>query len=94
MFSWRLPGTAKLLITVRTASLDQFKNELAALDACVTRAGQALACRYTSSQEFEAEIIRLRRAEGAFNPPHLAWMRVVLAATAAASAALLLAMFL
>lgn len=34
----------------------------------VQRAGAALACAYSSSDEFEAAIIRARREAGAFGP--------------------------
>jgi hypothetical protein len=37
-----------------------------ALDA--QRAGLALACAFSSSDEFEAEVIRARREAGAFGP--------------------------
>jgi hypothetical protein len=32
------------------------------------RAGSALACAFSSSDEFEAAVIRARRAEGAYGP--------------------------
>ena len=37
-----------------------------ALEACATRAGFALGCAYSSSDEYEAEVIRSRRAAGAY----------------------------
>jgi hypothetical protein len=37
-----------------------------ALEACATRAGFALGCAYSSSDEYEADIIRSRRAAGAY----------------------------
>ena len=37
-----------------------------ALEACATRAGFALGCAYSSSDEYEADVIRSRRAEGAY----------------------------
>ncbi|MDQ2955146.1 MAG: hypothetical protein M3R18_09500 [Pseudomonadota bacterium] len=38
------------------------------LEACARSAGQALACPFSSSDEFEASIITARRAEGAYGP--------------------------
>ena len=38
-----------------------------ALEACATRAGFALGCAYSSSDEYEADVIRSRRAAGAYN---------------------------
>ena len=40
-----------------------------ALESC---AGLALACAYSSSEEFEAEVIQVRRAAGAYGAP-VAW---------------------
>lgn len=37
-----------------------------ALESCATRAGFALGCAYSSSDEYEAEVIRRRRAAGAY----------------------------
>ena len=37
-----------------------------ALESC---AGLALACAYSSSEEFEAEVIQVRRAAGAYAAP-------------------------
>ena len=44
------------------------KADLLALEANVERAGTALACPFTSSAEFEAAIVRARRAAGAYGP--------------------------
>lgn len=56
-----------------------------ALRAAAERAGTALACLFSSSDEFEAAVIRVRRAEGAYAPPRrhrFTWLRAF-AATAA-----------
>ena len=37
-----------------------------ALEACAARAGFALGCAYSSSDEYEADVIRSRRATGAY----------------------------
>jgi hypothetical protein len=39
-----------------------------ALQAQAVRAGCALACAYSSSDEFEAAVIRARRAAGVYRP--------------------------
>lgn len=71
------------------ASIGQFKNDLAALEACVARAGQALGCNYAGSDEFEADVVRMRRASRALDGHHIIGMRLVLGATAMASLAAL-----
>jgi hypothetical protein len=43
-------------------------SDVLALQAHVARAGCALACVYSSSAEFEAAVIRARRAAGAYRP--------------------------
>lgn len=40
--------------------------DLAALRAAAERAGTALACLFSTSDEFEAEVVRVRREQGAF----------------------------
>ena len=56
-----------------------------ALQAC---AGLALACTYSSSDEYEAELIRARRSAGAYGPRR---HRLLVLAIAAAVVAALLA---
>jgi hypothetical protein len=58
-----------------------------ALEAHVARAGLALACAYSSSAEYEAELIATRRAAGAYGGKR---QRHVLYAAAAATLALIL----
>jgi hypothetical protein len=53
---------------MRARSLSRTESDLAALRASADRAGVALACVFASSEEYEAEIIRERRASGAFRP--------------------------
>jgi hypothetical protein len=57
-----------------------------ALDADVAQAGCALACPYSSADEFEAAVIRARRAAGVYGPKR---RRRQLAAGAAGAGALL-----
>ncbi len=69
---------------------NRVQRDLGALEASVDRAGLALACAYSSAAEFEAEVIRVRRAAGAYARPRMGQLRLVLAATAAVSLAALL----
>ena len=43
------------------------RTNVLALEACATRAGFALGCAYSSSDEYEADVIRSRRAAGAYD---------------------------
>jgi hypothetical protein len=67
------------------ASVHKFRHDLAALEATVTRAGQALGCKYASSDEFEAEVVRLRRAGRGYELPGFTLLRVVLGAVSTMS---------
>jgi hypothetical protein len=49
-----------------TRPFDQVEADLVALRASAERAGTALACLFSSSDEFEAAVIRARREAGAF----------------------------
>jgi len=53
---------------LRSRTLDRVEADLAALRASAERAGVALACLFASSDEYEADLIRERRASGAFRP--------------------------
>jgi hypothetical protein len=59
-----------------------------ALEAC---AGLALACAYSSSDEYEAEVIQVRRKAGAYGSPHHRQALVAVALAAAAVVAVFLA---
>lgn len=50
---------------MRATAADQVETDLAALKAAAERAGTALACMFSTSDEFEAAVIRTRRAQGA-----------------------------
>jgi hypothetical protein len=52
----------------RSRTLARVEADLAALRASAERAGLALACVFASSDEYEADLIRERRASGAFRP--------------------------
>jgi hypothetical protein len=49
-----------------TRSLDQVEADLIALRAAAERAGTALACLFSTSDEFHAAVIQARRDAGAF----------------------------
>ena len=53
---------------LRARTLSRTESDLAALRTSADRAGVALACVFASSDEYEADIIRERRASGAFRP--------------------------
>ena len=54
------------MMRIRTAAVEA---DIAALKLAAERAGTALACLFSSSDEFEADIIRERRAQGAYARP-------------------------
>jgi hypothetical protein len=62
----------------------QNRSDTLALEANATCARLALACAYSSSDEYEAEIIQARRAAGVYGPRHPHQTYVALAAVAAA----------
>ena len=72
------------------ASVSQLHADLGALQDQAHRAGMALACCYSSADEFEAEIIRIRRAAGAYGQVRGRAVRFVLAVTAGMSVVLLM----
>ncbi len=54
---------------MRATTAQQVETDLAALKAAAERAGTALACIFSTSDEFEAAVIRTRRAQGVLPPP-------------------------
>ena len=62
-------------------------SEVVALEAW---AGLALACAYSSSDEYEAELIQVRREAGAYGTPHRRQVYVIFALAAAAIVAVFL----
>jgi hypothetical protein len=60
-----------------------------ALEANAATAGLALACAYSSSDQYEAEVIAVRRKAGAYATPHYRPALLALAVAAAAAAAAL-----
>jgi hypothetical protein len=66
-----------------TRSIQQLETDLVALRAAAERAGTALACLFSSSDEFHAAVIQARRNAGAFAPrrrPRALWLGALTAA--------------
>ena len=66
----------------QSRSLDQVEADLIALRAAAERACTALACLFSSSDEFEAEVIKARREAGAFRRHRKSSPALAIAATA------------
>jgi len=49
-------------------SIARLEADLAALRAAAERAGTSLACLFSTSDEFEAAVVRVRREQGAYGP--------------------------
>jgi len=47
-------------------SVAQLESDLVALRAAAERAGTALACLFSSSDEFEAAVVKMRREQGVY----------------------------
>jgi hypothetical protein len=77
---------------MRPPTATQVEAELGALEQSIDRARSALACAFSSSDEFEAAVIRAQRARGAFAPWYITQLRTILAATAVAAAIALVVM--
>jgi len=56
-----------------TRTIAELEADLAALRAAAERAGTALACLYSSADEFEAEVVRVRREQGAYRSHGRYW---------------------
>jgi hypothetical protein len=50
----------------QSRAITDLEADIAALRAAAERAGTALACLFSSSDEFEAALVRLRREQGAY----------------------------
>jgi hypothetical protein len=50
----------------QSRAITDLEADIAALRAAAERAGTALACLFSSSDEFEAAVVRLRREQGAY----------------------------
>ena len=69
---------------IQSRAVQQVEADLLALRAAAERAGTALACLFSSADEFEAAVIRARREAGAFGrrrrPVRVAFVTRVLVA--------------
>jgi hypothetical protein len=77
-----LPNQIYALGMMRAVNTTTVEADLAALKVSAERAGTALACLFASSDEFEAQVIRVRREQGAFASAGRAarWREAVLSA--------------
>ena len=53
---------------MRSRTIAEVESDIVALRAAAERAGTALACLFSTSDEFEAEVVRVRREQGAYGP--------------------------
>jgi hypothetical protein len=53
---------------IRARTITDVESDIVALRAAAERAGTALACLFSTADEFEADVVRVRRAEGAYGP--------------------------
>ena len=71
-----------------TRNIAELEADIVALRASAERAGTALACLFSSSDEFEAEVVRVRREQGAYRRPNRVrrplWIAALVAALALA----------
>jgi hypothetical protein len=54
------------LVMPHTRAISDLEADIVALRAAAERAGTALACLFSSSDEFEAAVVRVRREQGAY----------------------------
>jgi hypothetical protein len=73
-----------------TRRLDQVEADLVALRAAAERAGTSLACLFSSSDEFEAAVIKARREAGAYRRRRTGHPVLAIAATALLAIAFLM----
>jgi len=53
----------------QSRAIADLEADIVALRSAAERAGTALACLFSSSDEFEAAVVRLRREQGAYRAP-------------------------
>jgi hypothetical protein len=75
----------------RLRTLFRLRADYLTLEARVRRAGLALACAYSSSDEYESEVIAAQRAAGVYGPKR---HQRALVCTGLAAAALLVIVFI
>ncbi len=59
--------------TISTRTIAELEADIAALRATAERAGTALACLFSTADEFEAAVVRMRREQGAFRTRKRRW---------------------
>jgi len=72
------------------SSADARATDALTLEACAQRAGLALACAFSSSAEFDADMIAERRAAGAYGPRRYRRQAVATAVAIAAALAIVI----
>ena len=75
---------------IRARTIADVESDITALRAAAERAGTALACLFSTADEFEAEVVRVRREQGAYGPPRSRHALRWLALTALLAAAFVL----
>jgi hypothetical protein len=73
---------------IRSRTIADVESDIIALRAAAERAGTALACLFSTADEFEADIVRVRREQGAYGPPRhahhpLLWLTLTVLLAAA-----------
>jgi len=58
-----------IALMIRARTIADVESDIVALRAAAERAGTALACLFSTADEFEADIVRVRREQGAYGPP-------------------------
>jgi hypothetical protein len=58
---------------IRSRTIADVESDIVALRAAAERAGTALACLFSTADEFEAEVVRVRREQGAYDQPRRAY---------------------
>lgn len=72
------------------ASRIAYPDQSLVLEGCADSAGRALACMFSSSDEFEAALIAERRAEGRYGPRKYRKQKLVACAAMALALAIVL----
>ena len=79
-----------MTVMSRSRTISDVESDIVALRAAAERAGTALACLFSTADEFEAEVVRVRRAQGAFRPARGRHPLLLIALTAVLAVAFLL----
>jgi hypothetical protein len=71
---------------IRSRTIADVESDIVALRAAAERAGTALACLFSTADEFEADIVRVRREQGAYGQPRRSYHPLLWVALTAALA--------